>query len=330
MAKCRIYLFTYQRNHLLPRAIESILKQTFVDWICEVHNDDPADHFPSDYVNALNDDRFSVQNHPKNLGAVASFNLAFNGCDEEYVSILEDDNWWEETFLAEMIKILSQHKHINVAWANMHLWQERTDGSWKNLEKSIWPFTQGIEVFNFPNKIQAMGAIHSNGAMLYRSVNCDAYRVPKACDFNIMEAVRERTYQFPLLLVKKTLANFSITKETARENNHVVWTCNQVMLLASYILTSKLHKQNFEDLLNHYRKKSPSPVINFFLCNLFYLKKSSFYFKFNLGDWFQILKWLLKRGHQLRFIKNYLHQQKNIYDFLYQNTAERYLALKSQ
>ena len=47
MAKVRVYLLTYRRNHLLPRALKSLLAQSFTDWVCELHNDDPADLFPA-------------------------------------------------------------------------------------------------------------------------------------------------------------------------------------------------------------------------------------------------------------------------------------------
>lgn len=46
MAICRVYLCTYRRNNLLSRALNSLLAQTFKDWVCELHNDDPEDSFP--------------------------------------------------------------------------------------------------------------------------------------------------------------------------------------------------------------------------------------------------------------------------------------------
>ena len=34
MALVRVYLGTYRRNNLLPRALNSLLNQTFSDWVC--------------------------------------------------------------------------------------------------------------------------------------------------------------------------------------------------------------------------------------------------------------------------------------------------------
>ena len=47
LADVRVYLFTYRRNHLLPRALRSLVAQTHTNWVCELHNDDPADPFPN-------------------------------------------------------------------------------------------------------------------------------------------------------------------------------------------------------------------------------------------------------------------------------------------
>src|ERR1700739_258820 len=40
-AQVRVFVPTYRRPKLLPRALDSLLAQTFTEWECEVHNDDP-------------------------------------------------------------------------------------------------------------------------------------------------------------------------------------------------------------------------------------------------------------------------------------------------
>jgi len=57
MALIRIFLLTYRRPALLPRALNSLLSQTFTDWVCELHNDAPEDDGPSQLLNKINDPR---------------------------------------------------------------------------------------------------------------------------------------------------------------------------------------------------------------------------------------------------------------------------------
>jgi len=138
MPLCRIYLFTYKRNHLLPRAVQSLVDQTFGDWVCEVHNDDPGDEFPEKFITSLNDDRFIIRNHPVNLGATISFNLAFGGCEEKYAAILEDDNWWESSFLKELVNIMDANSTLHIAWSNMRIWNEKIGNKWEYTGKTTW------------------------------------------------------------------------------------------------------------------------------------------------------------------------------------------------
>lgn len=303
----------------------SLIDQSFQDWTCEVHNDDPDDQFVAGYIKSLNDDRFIFKNHISNLGPTRSFNLAFSECAEKYASILEDDNWWEADFLSEMIKILEKNNHLDVAWSNMYIWQETKSGNWENTLTTVWPDDEKNILFHWPNFIHAMGALHSNGAMLFRTKDCEKYAVPNNCDFNMMEAVRERTFRFPIYLHKKPLANFASTLHTSRANDNVVWTASQTMLLASIILSGGNYQNSFVVLLNEFRSKTPSPLIVFFLANAFFIRKRALYTFFKAKDWFYISKWLLKNFYKLFHLKKQFNHQNNIFEFMLENTRERYL-----
>src|SRR5437870_4247947 len=103
---CRVYLFTYRRPKLLSRAINSLVHQTYVHWVCEVHNDDPADPVPGKIIDEFKDARITLVTHPENYGGTKSFNCAFVPVQEKFVSILEDDNTWDREFLDTCIACL--------------------------------------------------------------------------------------------------------------------------------------------------------------------------------------------------------------------------------
>jgi len=191
---CRIYLFTYKRNHLLPKAVESLLNQTFQNWVCELHNDSPGDPFPAAYIESLNDPRFVVKNHTANMGGVASFNFAFSGCAEDYASILEDDNWWEPTFLEEMMALMENNPAINISWSNMNLWEEKAGNEWRNTGNTIWPGGTHTTIFSWPTEKQVISALHSTGAMMYRGKYAHRYTTPNDILLNAVELIRERAF----------------------------------------------------------------------------------------------------------------------------------------
>lgn len=324
MSKCRVYLFTYNRNNLLPRAVESIRKQTFEDWICEVHNDNPDDKFPEDYISAVGDERFIMKIHPQNLGAVKSFNLAFAGCGEAYAAILEDDNWWEPTFLEEMTSLLDTETKVNVAWSNMFLWKELENGGWENTGKTTWPVDETVETFQWPSLAQAMSALHSNSALLYRGKNAGSYAAPENSLLNAIELIRERSFEHPLCLNHKPLSNFAITLATHRTNDAYTWIATQIMLLANFIEAAADKKKAFAESITYYRAQKPNPVANFFLCNLLILKDKSLYRLMNFSDWLITGRWLLRNGHKLNYIKRYLDSHRNVYDYLLKHSRARY------
>lgn len=323
MALCRIYLFTHKRHTLLPRAIQSLLKQTLTDWVCELHNDAPGDPFPGEYIALLNDDRFVIKNHPANLGGTISFNLAFAGCKEKYASILEDDNWWEPDFLQDMTGLMDNNSTIDVAWSNMRIWKEGEENKWTDTGNTVWPL-QNDRSFTWSQPQQALGALHSNGAMMYRSANAPAYIIPSEVKFDAIELVRERTFKHPIFLNSKILANFSVTRSSHRQGDNWKWIGCQVMQLSTFIVASGKTKESFDTALRYYRSQNPGTVTNFFLANMLYIRQNSLYNYFTFYDWYIITKWLLKNNTVLFKLKKYLASQTGVYNFILTKTRDRY------
>jgi len=235
MAICRVYLCTYRRNDTLPRALESLRRQTMTDWVCELHNDAPDDPFPEAYAKELGDPRITVVTHEKNLGPTRTFNLVYRPVPEPFVALLEDDNWWEDRFLKTMVSAMAEHPQVDVAWANMRIWQETRSGQWVDTGRNVWAQTDGEpELFTFPNKKHIVGALHSNGAMLIRTRGISEYQIPESTTFAAVEPVRERAFRFPIMLVPQVLGNFSLTQGTAQSRTLGDWEHVQLVLAGSF------------------------------------------------------------------------------------------------
>src|SRR3569833_817516 len=109
MTKVKVFLPTYRRNNTLKRSVNSFLDQSYTNWLCEVHNDDPLDTFPIEYINSLNDDRFKLVTHSQNLGPVANFNKMFDATECEYIKKKKDEKKRKKNFLETMCA--EMHKH---------------------------------------------------------------------------------------------------------------------------------------------------------------------------------------------------------------------------
>ena len=236
MAKVRVLLITYRRPKLLPRAIASLRGQTLTDWVCDVHNDDPADEGPRQLLTEIGDPRIRLVEPPRKLGVVRSFNAAHEATTEPYQSLLEDDNWWEPDFLAKLVSLLDAHPDRELVWANMRYWYEQPDGAWTRDERCVWNLSDGPpRVFHWPNLLQFDDCIYSNGAMLVRSRAAGRLVMPPQVASDLMEQSRERMMNFPITLVPEPLANFAVTRQTVRSNNYVVWGESQTLLGAAFL-----------------------------------------------------------------------------------------------
>ncbi|MGV3464695.1 MAG: glycosyltransferase family 2 protein [Heyndrickxia sp.] len=310
MARVRVFLFTYNRHNLLPRALDSLINQTFKNWVCELHNDYPDDLFPKELASNYRDSRIKVINHKSNLGGTASFNLAFEKTNIEYVSILEDDNWWEPNFLEEMLKVMDKHPSISMAWSNMKCWKENTDGSWSETGSNTGDKVSSDLVFYNKLEIKQLhGAIHSNGAMLLRTNFSEKYIIPNSTWFDVIESIRERTFDYPIVFVNKILANFSLTLNTHRTKDLSKWNAWQIMLCGSFLNFKSLNKADIDTFWNSDKATRLKNSHHYFIAALFYPKVRQVIKYAPLKNWIFFLAYYIK--HPFLLLKTISNIRRN-------------------
>ena len=188
-------------------------------------------------------------------------NAFYAPAQEQFISILEDDNWWEPTFLEEMLKAAERHPKIKIFWANMKFWHEEKNGNFTQRGETIHEQNDRdpYEKIEWGDEKQIIGAVHSNGACLIRSGNGADYRIPHV-PFATIEMFRERCFPHPLLLVRKPLANFSVTLKSERVNDLLVdWAEATAVLAATFHRYSSWpEKQIQENYLKGRKKKPPN------------------------------------------------------------------------
>jgi len=329
MALCRVYLSTFRRPKLLPRALDSLLAQTFRDWVCELHNDDPHDRFPSELAARLGDPRITVINHPRNLGPTASFNLFFKRVEEPFFSLLEDDNWWEPDFLQTMISTLAAYPQVQVAWANMRCWQEQPDGAWSDTGRNIWetPDTEP-RLMPWPDRRQIHGAFHSNGAMLARS-NFEYFPVPDSTNFGAIEAFRERTFVHPLLFIPSRLANFAVTRASARPGDAADWIHTVTVLSGTFLSEVALSREQIAALWAEARRPARWTHV-LFLCAWHFPSCRGILREACWSDWLWTLAFSGRHPGRMREVFQRLRDKRTEEAFLIHHTRRRQAAALSE
>lgn len=234
MTKVAIYLVTYRRPALLKRALKSILVQTHRDFVVRVVNDDPADKRVDQVLDDLPDARVGLFQPAARRGGVANFNLPFAETDATFVTMLEDDNWWEPEFLERALDVLNTRRDHDIVVANQRIWQEVTDGTWKETGTTIWPTVGGTE--HVYSLVELCGsAKFCNSSYLCRLPSGSRFRTPEDIPVDVTEHFRERMFEKPLLTISEPLVNFAATLSSARSSRGDVWSSYQIaMVIAAF------------------------------------------------------------------------------------------------
>ena len=104
-----VLMLTYNREALVPRAIDSILSQTYRDFEFIIVDNGSADHsgqIADDY--ALQDNRIKVI-HRKRGNIGAGRNTALDEARGDYITFIDDDDWAEPDFLKFLLGLIQEN-----------------------------------------------------------------------------------------------------------------------------------------------------------------------------------------------------------------------------
>ncbi len=91
--KISVIIVTYKRNNLLPRAMESVLKQSYKDFellIIDNNEKESAEKI----VGKFNDKRIRYLKTEKNLDCSGGKNFGIKKSKGEFIAFLDDDDYW--------------------------------------------------------------------------------------------------------------------------------------------------------------------------------------------------------------------------------------------
>lgn len=96
MPEVSVILPTYNRAHLVRRAIKSVLDQTFRDFELIIVNDNSSDN-TDDVIKKINDTRIKIIQNSINLGPAGSRNIGIRNAQGTFISFIDsDDEWYPE------------------------------------------------------------------------------------------------------------------------------------------------------------------------------------------------------------------------------------------
>ena len=113
-----VILPTYNRMKFLPKAVESILNQTYPDFELIIINDGSSDDTET-WVNNQTDKRIRFISYSKNQGVSYARNLGLKEAKGKYIAFTDSDDKNEKTRFEEQIKILESDENIAVCGSDI-------------------------------------------------------------------------------------------------------------------------------------------------------------------------------------------------------------------
>ena len=107
--KVVIFVLTYNRVNYLKSALESILNQTYSDFILNVL-DNCSNDGTEEYVKSIEDKRVNYIRHEHNLGGIGNISYAFKNCAGDYFAVFHDDDILHDNLLKEEVAYLENHE----------------------------------------------------------------------------------------------------------------------------------------------------------------------------------------------------------------------------
>ncbi len=150
-----IVLPTYNRAHLLPYAIRSVLNQSHTNLELIVVDDHSSDTTP-DVVAEFDDPRIRYFRNDPNLRLPRSLNRGFSQASGDYLTWTSDDNLFLPTAIARMVEMLT-HRACDFVYADYY--------QFSNLTEDGRPTE--TELRRLPDKLQLGKGNHIGACFLY-------------------------------------------------------------------------------------------------------------------------------------------------------------------
>jgi glycosyltransferase involved in cell wall biosynthesis len=104
---------TYNYARFLPRAIESVLAQTFEDFELIVCDNASTDETPA-VLAGFSDPRLKTFRNERNLGLFGNFSRCLELADGELVKYVCADDWLDPDYLARAVPVMEAHPEIGL------------------------------------------------------------------------------------------------------------------------------------------------------------------------------------------------------------------------
>lgn len=157
MAKVSVIVPTYNRAQYLPRALNSVLAQTYRDYEVIVVDDGSTDETPQAMKPFEGRVTYVRQ---KNGGSASARNRGIEEAKGEYIAFLDSDDYWVADKLEAQVRILDAHPKVGIVYGRMPIVNEKGE--------KIGMKPAGVSGRNFKELLDVWGDLPTSTVMTRR------------------------------------------------------------------------------------------------------------------------------------------------------------------
>ena len=152
-------------------------------------------------------------------------------------------------------------------------------------------------------------------------LNLSAFQF-ESINLAVIEPFRERTFQHPLLFVPKRLANFAVTRATARSTDAASWMHAVAVLTGTYLSEIKVSPEQMRHIWENARKRSRSSHV-LFACAAHFKTCRNMIRYATMNDWIWSCANSLRHPLRMYGVLQLFHEKKAEEEFLRFHTRRR-------
>lgn len=180
---------TYNRPDLLPRAIDSVLTQTFEDLECLVVDDCSPDDETAKVIESVEDSRIKYIRHDENQGLSAARNTGIEQAEGKYIAFLDDDDEWLPNKIERQVDLFN---NLSDEYAVVYCWMDYYSDSRSEIIEKYRPMLNG---YIFPSTLDGQ-PIGSGSTLLVRKTAAEEYggfdeSLPRGVDGDFIRRVSQ-------------------------------------------------------------------------------------------------------------------------------------------
>lgn len=139
----------YNGEKTIKLAINSLLNQTYKNWICIIVNDGSTDETKS-ILDSINDSRFKIIHLKKNVGRGAARQVALDNSEGDYLAYLDADDFYHTEKLSIQVEVLNNEKEIALVSTVIGTFNKKNELIKVRGRKGIYIYHFGDHLFFTP------------------------------------------------------------------------------------------------------------------------------------------------------------------------------------